>query len=152
MSVTSIKSIINQTGFGISFLKLENVEDNGIIHPGLTSYNEVWIPWCDNAEQFSQKALVVQVNNDLRFFIWQSGPLIYYNQAPVKEFSTGQPYIGLLKPPQPVPYVAIPSQYYKPKQIPGLASIGGDRKLIVMRTNKHNAVLNQFFTISLMPL
>lgn len=149
MSVTSIRNITNQTEFAVSFLKLENTEDHGIIYPGQVNYNEVWIPWCDNPHDFSQKALIIEVNSDLRFYIWQSGPGVYYNLAPIKGFSTGQPYPGIAKPPQLVPYVSIDPQLYKPHLIPGVSAVGGNRRLTIMRTNKLNALLNQYFTIHL---
>lgn len=149
MSVTSIRNIVNQSEFPVVFLKLENTEDHGIIYPGQVNYNEVWIPWCDNAVDFSRKVLILEVNGDMRFYIWQSGPGVYYHQAPVKAFSTGQPYASIAKPPQLIPYVAVNPQLYKGQLIPGVSAVGGNRRLTIMRTYKPNAVLNQYFTINL---
>lgn len=152
MSVTSIKAIVNHSEFPVTFLKLENTEDHGVIYPGQVNYNEVWIPWCDNAEAFSQKALIIEVNNDLRFYIWQSGAAVYYHQSPIKELTIGQPYAAIPKYPQLVPYAALNQKLYKPNLIPGLSAVGGDRRLTILRTFKPKAVLNQFFTINLYPL
>lgn len=149
MSVTAIKAIENQSRFPVAFLKLENTEDHGIIFPGQINYNEVWIPWCDDALQLSQKVFIVEVNNDLRFYIWQTGPAVYYYHSPIKPLSTGQPYPGIPKQPQLVPYVAVDPKFFKPQLVPGVSTVGGNRKLIIRETLKPNALLNQYFTISL---
>ena len=145
MGVTSIKQIVNQTKYPVSFLKLEDVSNRGVIQPRGFITKEVWIPWCDNASQFSSKTLILEINEDLRLYIWQRGDVVYYSKVPVKSFSTQQPYKESVKPAiHPLlPQLVAGDIFNRGTPIPGFAKVDGDRVLQIIEKPVH-LLINYF--------
>jgi hypothetical protein len=149
MGVTSIKKIINQTEFHVAFRKLQDSSDAGFISPGSYIDNEVWIPWCDDSSQFSSNVLILEINEDIKFYIWQKGDTVFYCKT--TPFSTGQPYNGILKYPiKPIPNSpADPNIFSYGQPIPGIAHVDGNRALKIYSYPNQNLVLKNYFDIYL---
>lgn len=145
MGITCIKRYVNNTRFRIAFLKLEDRSNRGTIEPHNFNDKETWIPWCDDHAQFSTKALILEINEDMRIYIWQKGNAIYYYKF--TPFSTQMPYVGpikpLIHPVQPSPAPAGDIFNY------GIVAgpVDGDRNLVI--TERPNSVLINYFDIQL---
>lgn len=149
MGVTSIKLLVNQTEFHVSFRKLEDQSDCGFIPPGYQNNNEIWIPWCDNPSQFSSKALIIEINEAMQIYVWQRGNSVYYfKSVPI---STMQPYVGLVKHPiRLIPLAkANPSIFSSGQIVPGASQVNGNRILRIVSHPNQNQVLKNYFDIFL---
>lgn len=152
MAVTSIKAIRNKTPYPMAFRKLEDASDAGVIPPHHISHNEVWVPWCNDAQQFSAKVLIIDVNEHWRAYVWQRDKVVYYCRGQIG-FSTGQPYSS---PPKkmvkPIPIAAVPPHDFgNGVPIPGVSAIGGDRVLDVIAYPNHNYTVSNFFNLHMIP-
>lgn len=147
--ITSIKQISNETYFPVSFLKRENFSDQGYVLSHNSNFNEVWIPWCTNSNEFQQKVLILNINQDAYYYIWQTGPYIYSQMQHVSQNTVGKHYYN-----DPINgYPAIPnvipnaSLYQKGVR---MGPAHGDRRLIIRQKERKGFFLEQFFTLHLL--
>src|SRR5687767_14390879 len=86
--VTNIKEIVNNTrmvvevrkydtkpgGAGVDFETTREIPANGGIWTG-----DMWVPWVDNSNDFTEKRMELKVHRGTAFWIWQSGEYLRYN-------------------------------------------------------------------------
>lgn len=86
--VTNVKEIVNNTGMtvevrkydikagaaGSEFETTREIPANGGIWTG-----DMWVPWADSADDFTEKHMEVRVYRGTAFWIWQSGEFLRYN-------------------------------------------------------------------------
>jgi hypothetical protein len=80
--VTNIKSWSNLTEQEVEVWKLDGgsqQKDHYRIPPGKRIFQEMWIPWADNARQYVDHHATVRVGGRPLAYIWQSGPLVRFN-------------------------------------------------------------------------
>jgi hypothetical protein len=86
--VTNIKEIINNSGQTIEVRKYDvkalgaasEFETTGEIPAnGGTWSGDMWIPWVDTANDFTDKRMEVKVYRGTAFWIWQSGEFVRFN-------------------------------------------------------------------------
>ena len=86
--VTNIKEVINNTGQVIELRKYDikagaaatEFETTGEIPAnGGTWSGDMWIPWADNASDFTDKRMELRVYRGTAFWIWQTGEFVRFN-------------------------------------------------------------------------
>ncbi len=86
--VTNIKEIINNTPMTVEVRKydtkplaagVEYETTKEIPADGGTWSGDMWIPWVDNSNDFTEKYMEVRVYRGTAFWIWQSGEFVRYN-------------------------------------------------------------------------
>lgn len=110
--VTSIKEIRNRTSHEVIVRKTDyaftaagpHIQEETIPSRGVFN-GDFWIPWADNADQFSESHLTISVNGTVIAWIWQSGEYVRFN--------TIQRFIN------------------NARVVPGISRSGGNRRLIV---------------------
>jgi hypothetical protein len=124
--VTNIKEIINNTAMTVEVRKYDiktgaagsDFETtNEIPANGGTWSGDMWIPWVDNANDFSEKRMELRVYRGTAFWIWQTGEFVRYNDR--ARF--------------------IPNA----RRVTGEAKSGGERRLVIS-TNKDGRVVFEF--------
>lgn len=134
MTATIIKGIWNLTPYWVAFRKLEDPEKiEGRVPPGQSLAHEISVPLVNDGAEFSQKVLIVDVNQRWRAFVWQKGEVVYYRRGPIAGVDRGIPYneparrFVLDVPAQPVDA----GHFVDGVPIPGVSVIGGDRILTI---------------------
>ncbi len=80
MGVTAIKAILNRTDKMVEFRKREDVHDTISLDPGQAQVVDVYIPWCDNQQQFDERVIEIRfLTTDEVLYIWQSKGKIRYS-------------------------------------------------------------------------
>lgn len=89
--ITSIKEVLNETDEVVE-VKLWAVspsdkETTGEIpaNGGIWSGN-MWIPWMDNADDFSNRLIEIKIDKKTVFLIWQSGGYVRYKNSDRRVF------------------------------------------------------------------
>ena len=86
--ITNIKEIINNTPLTMEVRKFDTkplaaaaeYETTGEIPAdGGTWSGDMWIPWVDNSNDFTEKRMEVRVEQVTNFWIWQSGEFVRFN-------------------------------------------------------------------------
>lgn len=86
--VTNIKEVVNNTGWTVEVRKTDvgtaaagsQSETTGEIPAeGGTWSGDMWIPWVDRSEDFTEKHLEIIIGEKRYFWIWQSGEFVRYN-------------------------------------------------------------------------
>jgi len=86
--VTNIKEVINNTGQIVEIRKYDikalgaatEFETTGEIPAnGGTWSGDMWVPWADNANDFTDKRMEVKVYRGTAFWIWQTGEFVRFN-------------------------------------------------------------------------
>lgn len=116
--VTNIKEVVNRTPHTIELRKWDtpwggaapNYETTGPIPANGVYSGAMWIPWANNADEFSEHAMEIKVNGNAIAQIWQSGEYVRSKRS-AERFSSNAP------------------------RIPGASLAGGDRKLVVAMSN-----------------
>ena len=86
--VTNIKEIVNNTAMTVEIRKYDvkagaaaaefettqEIPANGGIWTG-----DMWVPWVDNANDFTEKHMELRVYRGTAFWIWQSGEYLRFN-------------------------------------------------------------------------
>ncbi len=81
MAITGIQSINNLSPYVFTFTNTEQSALRIVVPSyNCTNANNTWIPWCDNANQFSQHHLLLSSSfKEISIVIWQSGNNILYS-------------------------------------------------------------------------
>lgn len=112
--VTNIKEVLNETGMTVEVRKYDTkplaaqaeFETTGEIPAsGGTWSGDMWIPWADNANDFTEKHIEIVINGNTAFWIWQSGDYIRYN--------TRRSFVQ------------------NSRRVPGESRVNGERRLII---------------------
>ncbi len=86
--VTNIKEVVNNTGMTVEVRKYdvkttaagaEFETTNEIPADGGTWSGNMWIPWVDNSNDFSEKYMEIRMGEKTLLWIWQSGEYVRYN-------------------------------------------------------------------------
>jgi hypothetical protein len=108
--VTNVKEWKNQTGQEVEVWKTDDHgndrEDHYRVAPGETVAGDMWIPWADNAAQYTRKHATLTVGGKPLAYLWQSGSKVRFNTH--DEFLSG----GFA--------------------VPGANGAGGERRVIVV--------------------
>lgn len=76
--MSSLRKVTNQSDFQLSYIKLEDRNNNGNIAANDVGTMDVWFPWVDNPGQFASKVLVIEVIGLSRIYLWESGEFLWY--------------------------------------------------------------------------
>lgn len=99
--VTNIKEIINNTPMWIEIRKFDTkplaagaeYESTGkITADGGTWTGDMWIPWVDNSNDFTEKYMEFRVEETTIFWIWQRGEFVRYNSR--ARFASNAPRVS----------------------------------------------------------
>jgi len=105
MGITAIKTIINKTDELIEISKREDANDSVSILPNSMIYEEIWIPWVVNQQDFDKKTIVIRYTKSNKvIYVWQHGDKVRYSS------------VGFENP---------------AKAIPGDSQVNGDRTLTI---------------------
>ena len=124
--VTNIKEIVNNTAMAVELRKYDvkaggaasefettqEIPANGGIWTG-----DMWVPWVDNANDFTEKHMELRVYRGTAFWIWQSGEYLRFNDR------------GRFVP--------------NARRVTGEARSGGERRLVIS-TGKDGRVVFEF--------
>ena len=84
--VTNIKEIVNNTSINLTVTKMEPTWNpysgdysDEIPPDGGVWTGDMWIPWADNRNDFTEKHMEVRIYRGTAFWIWQSGEFVLYN-------------------------------------------------------------------------
>jgi hypothetical protein len=108
--VTNVRNWRNDTDQELEVWKLDGSfqwQDHYRIAPGQTGGGDMWIPWANNATEYTRKHAVIQVGGQILACVWQQGTQIRFNTA--DEFVPGG------------------------QSVPGEAEAGGERTIVVRR-------------------
>lgn len=86
--VTNVKEILNNTDLTVEIRKYDTKPlaaanefetTKEIPVRGGTWSGNMWIPWADNSDEFSEKRMEILIDGKTVFWIWQSGDFVRYN-------------------------------------------------------------------------
>jgi hypothetical protein len=121
--VTNIKEVVNRTNETLVVEKIDFTgnaitgrrEDTGNIPPDGVWTGDMWVPWANNAEEFTNHRIEIHIwalrpgsmerDGGWKFFVWQTGEYVRFNE--VRRFVENAP------------------------RVPGLARAGGERRLVI---------------------
>ena len=84
----AIKKIDNELPNTLLFVKLEDTGDNRVVGPNQTEDTNVWMPWADDVEQFSTKAIIITDLNEREViaYLWEHSGTYRYMTTLVGKF------------------------------------------------------------------
>lgn len=112
--VTNIKEVVNNTRLTVEIRKYdtkplaagnEYETTREIPADGGTWSGDMWIPWADNSNDFSEKYLEIKIYRGTTFWLWQTGEFVRYNTR-ARFVENG-------------------------RKVPGESRAGGERRLII---------------------
>lgn len=112
--VTNIKEVVNNTHMTVEVRKYDvgataagghYETTKEIPADGGTWSGDMWIPWADNSNDFTEKYMEIRIYRGTAFWLWQSGEFVRFNNR-ARFVENG-------------------------RRVPGEARAGGERRLII---------------------